>query len=363
MPGRKELRNIRFRHESGGNGVVSTGGRYIFRGNGEMINDDREVTEVEELVGVFGGTDRTYIAQLGASLKLAETPATFEQLSDLFIMAGLGTSGGGNLAGSAQGASGSTAVFTLIVPSTAAPITYSYTTEAGNGTNLDGWTETMEYTLCEELTLKFGGGEAMMVSASLFGRQGTATNRQGSFSNVGTIPAVETILASRGSFWLSPSGSGWGTNAMTAGNILAGEVTIKTAWTKKFPVDAGNLYFHTAVYTGCEITGELTLEGQRSGTLGVWGSVGQKEKWRNQESLLLTATWRGGAITEGTTYTSKEFTMQLPFKWKEMPAVDDIDNNDIVTGKFFSKFGTETPAAGRGSVIIARYGTSEFAGA
>jgi hypothetical protein len=365
MPGRKDLRNIRFRAEAV-NGTKVTTGRYIYRGNGEMIHDTREVKSVEMQVGVFGGTDETYIPQLMAEMELAEVEATFEQLSDLFLMAGFATAGGGNQAGSAQGASGSTTVFTLAIPAFTAPTTFSYTVEAGNGTaaaGVNGLTEVMEYTLADELKLSFGGGEAMMVSASLVGRQGTATNAEGTFSNVGTLVNVETILASLGSFWISPVGSGFGTGPVTKGNILAGELTFKPIWARKFPVDAGVLAFHTAVYTGMEISGELTLEGQTSGTYGAYGSAGQKEKWRSQQPQLIRMSWPGGAIAEGTTYLTKLLQIDLPFKLNEVDVVDDQDGNDIVAFSFLSKYNQSTPTAGRGTVTIVRIGTSEFSGA
>jgi len=361
LPGRKELRNVRFRIETA-NGTLRAP-RFIYRGNGEMIEDAREVKQVAMQVGIFRGTDETYIPKLMAHLDLAETEATFEQLPDLFLMSGFGTNGG-NVAGSAQGASGSTTVFTLIPPSTLVFPTYSYTVEAGNGTaSNDGWSETMPYTLCEELTISGKGGEALKVKASLTGQYGTSINAVGSFTNVGTLPSVEAIMAGAGTFWLSPVGSGFGSQQVTAGNILAFEIKYKTTWAYKYPVDSGLLTYATAVFTDQDITGKITLEAQSSGTYGAWGSAGQKEKWRAQTPQLLTATWRGAAITEGTTYSNKEFTIQHPIKWEKMPKINDMDGNDILEGEFFSNFNAATPAAGRGTVRIVRVGTSEFAGA
>jgi hypothetical protein len=361
MPGRKELRNIRLKRETANGTPVSP--RFIYRGNGEMIEDAREVKKVEMQVGVFDGTDETYIPKLMAHLDLAETEATFEQLPDLFLMSGFGTSGG-NVAGSAQGANGSTTVFTLIPPTTLVFPTYSYTVEAGNGTaSNDGWTEFMPYTLCEELNISGKGGEALKVSASLTGQYGTATNAVGSFTNIGTLPSVEAILAGAGSFWISPVGSGWGSQQVTAGNILAFEISYKTTWAFKYPVDSGLLTYATAVFAGQEITGKVTLEAQSSGTYGAWGSAAQKEKWRQQVPQLLTATWNGGTILNGTTFANKSLTIAHPIKWEKMPAINDMDGNDILEGEFFSRFNQATPAGGRGTVTIVRQGTSEFAGA
>jgi hypothetical protein len=361
-PGRKELRSLRLKAETTPGTKVAP--RYLWRGPIEGINDTREVKHVEMQVGIFGGTDDIYIPKLAAELEFAETEATFEQTPDLFLMNGWGTSGG-NRAGSAQGASGSSVIFTLIAPTSNIPPTYSCTAEVGDldSGSTSGFAEVIEYLLVDELKFEFKGGEAMMVSASAVGRQGTATNAVGTYSNVGTLAVVEEILSGLGSFWLSPVGSGYGTGAVTAGNILAGNVTFKSAWTRKFPVDAGILYFHTAVYTGMEVTGELTLEYQISGTYGAAGSAGQVEKWRAQQPQLLRMGWPGGAITEGTTVLNKLFQIDLPVTWDSFDKLGDIDGNDIRVGKFTSKYNQSTNAGGRGTVTIVRQGTSEFSGA
>ncbi len=130
MPGVKELRQLRLKAEATNGTGVSP--RFLWRGPVEGIDDQREVSIAEENVGIFGGTDRSYTAKLMAELPIPETEATYEQLPDLFLMCGFGTSGGGNRAGSAQGASGSTVVFTLPIPASTTPITYSCTAEVGD---------------------------------------------------------------------------------------------------------------------------------------------------------------------------------------------------------------------------------------
>lgn len=361
-PGRKELRSLRLKAESVNGTKVAP--RFLWRGPIEGIDDKREVKHVDMNVGIFGGTDDVYIPKIAADLAFASTEATFEQIPDLFLMAGFGTNGG-NRAGSAQGASGSSVIFTLIPPSNLIPPTYSCTAEVGDldaGSN-GGFAEVIEYLLVNELKFEFKGGEAVMVSASASGRQGTLTNAVGTYSNVGTLVTVEEILAGMGSFWISPVGSGFGTGAVTAGNILAGNITFKPAWTRKYPVDAGILYFHTAVYTGMEVTGELTLEYQISGTYGAAGSAGQVEQWRTQTPQLLRAAWPGGAIPAGTTVLTKLFQIDLPITWDSFDKLGDIDGNDIRIGKFTSKYNAATNSGGRGTVTIVRQGTSEFSGA
>ncbi len=362
-PGRTELRSLRLKAETTNGTPVAP--RFLWRGPVEGIDDKREVKHVDMQVGIFGGTDDIYIPKIAAELAIPATEATFEQIPDLFLMNGWGTSGG-NRAGSAQGLSGSSCIFTLIAPTTVAPPTYSCTAEVGNmdSGSQSGFAEVIEYLLVDELKIEFKGGEAVMVSAQATGRQGTLTNAVGTYSNVGTLVAgLEEILSGLGSFWLSPVGSGYGTSPVTKGNILAGNVTFKTAWTRKFPVDAGILYFHTAVYTGMEVTGELTLEYQISGTSGAAGSAGQVEYWRSQTPQLLRAAWPGATIPEGTTQLRKLLQVDLPITWDSFDKLGDIDGNEIRVGKFTSKYNALTNAGGRGTVTIVRQGTSEFSGA
>jgi hypothetical protein len=361
-PGRKELRSLRLKAEVTNGTPVAP--RFLWRGPIEGIDDKREVKHVAMQVGIFGGTDDVYIPKLAATLAFPSTEATFEQIPDLFLMAGFGTSGG-NRAGSAQGVSGSSAIFTLIPPTINIPPTYSCTAEVGDldAGSSGGFAEKIEYLLVDELKFEFKGGEAVMVSANATGRQGTATNAVGTYSNVGTLVSVEEILSGLGSFWISPVGSGFGTGAVTAGNILSGNVTFKPAWARKFPVDAGILYFHTAVYAGMEVTGELTMEYQISGTFGAAGSAGQIEKWRALQPQLLRMSWPGATIPEGTTITTKLFQIDLPVTWDSFDKLGDIDGNDIRVGKFTSKYNQLTNPGGRGTVTIVRQGTSEFSGA
>lgn len=360
-PGVKELRSLRLRAEDTPGTRVTP--RFLWRGPVEGIDDLREVTTAVENVGIFGGTDRSYIPKLMAELPLPETEATYEQLADLFMMCGFGTSGGGNRAGSAQGASGSTVVFTLPIPASVSPVTYAYTAEVGDASGANNNAEYMPYTLCKELTLTFGGGAAVKLEATLFGRFGTATNAEGSFSAAGTLVTVEEILSGNGTFYLSPVSGAFGNNKVASGNILGGKLHFTPKWEPKFPVDAGVLHFHTAVFTGCDIDGELTVEHQISGTFGASGSAGMVEKWRQEQPYLMRIDVPGGAIAEGTTFTTKLFRSDLPIKVIKTAPLGDQNGNGIRVFSFESRYNESSAASGRGTITVVRLGTSEFAGA
>lgn len=361
MPGVKELRSLRLRAEATPGAQATP--RYLWRGPVEGIDDQREIVTAEENVGIFGGTDRSYTPKLFAELPLAETEVTYEQIADIFQMCGFGTSGGGNRAGSAQGASGSTVIFTLPIPTSTSPITYSYTAEVGDQSGANNNAEVMTYVLCKELTLTMEGGAAVKMEATLFGRNGTATNAMGSFSAVGTLAAVEEVLSGNGTVYLAPVTSSFGNHPVTAGNILGGKITFTPRWEPKFPIDAGRLDFHTAVFTGVDISGELTYEHQISGTFGASGSAGMVEKWRQEQPFLMRLQWPGGAIAEGTTFTTKMLQIDLPIKVKKAEPLDDMNGNDIRVMTWESRYNESSAASGRGTITVARIGTSEFAGA
>lgn len=353
--GRKELRSVRLRLETTpGTGLAP---RYIVRGMVEMPEDQREVVNVEELVGIFGGTDRSYIPKLMAEITLGETEATFEELPALFAAGGFGSAGG-----SAQGASGSAVVFDFNIPVGTAPTTQSFTIEAGDPAVE---VEQLTYAIVKELKLTFPGGEAVKVETQWMARSAERANASGSFSNVGTlVTPVETILASRGTVYMNPavSGASYGLVQGTPGNILGGELTFSDMWEAKFSIDSGQLYFHTAVWVNAVIEGELTYEHQNVGTTGAAGTAGQKQQWRDQQTQLMRLQWQGGTIPIGTTFQNKLLQINLPIKYTEFDALDDQNGNSIVTASFFSKYDEDVPAAGRGTIRIVRRGQLEFLG-
>ena len=196
MAGRKTLRSIRLAREAT-NGTRVTP-RYLWRGNGDWVVDEREVTKVEELVGISGGTDRTYIAKLAASVEIAETEATYKQLPALFYGMGLTPRTGYNTFGTRvpamnTGASGSVWRYGLNIPSTVFPTNYSYTVESGD--NVEA--QVAVYAVTEEVSLTFEAGEAAKVSANMLAQYGTRTNAEGSFSAVGTLENVTVMLSSK----------------------------------------------------------------------------------------------------------------------------------------------------------------------
>jgi hypothetical protein len=357
--GRKELRSIRIKKEAVPGTLVAP--RFLWRGNGDMLEDMREVVQVEEQIGVFGGSDRTYISKLAGGLSLAETEMTFEQPMDLFYMAGLGTTSTAPYQGTVLGGGTFRSVLQeAVVPTQQTFPLASYTIEAGDNVE----SEVMPYALATSVSITGAGGEPLMISGELTGRYVDITNAQGTFSAIGTIPSVETILASNGTVWMMDLPSGQGTGQVVAGNVLAFEMEVESRYTWKYPVDSGTIYPHVAVFTGIDISGQLTFEHQISGTQGGAGSAGQKIKWRNEIPQMLQMRFAGGTILSGTAgYVNKVFEFVLPIKFESFDPLDDMDGNNIYVASWTSRYNVDTPALGRGTFRMLRSGTSEFSGA
>jgi hypothetical protein len=357
--GRKELRSIRLRKETTP-GTRATP-RFLWRGVGDMLEDQREVVNVEEQIGIFNGSDRSYISKLAGGLSIAETEMTFEQPMDLFYMAGFGTTSTAPYQGTVLGGG----TFTSVLMEAVAPTSQtfplaSYTVEAGD--NVEA--EYMPYALATSINITGAGGEPLKIGGELTGRFVERTNAEGTFSAVGTIPDVETILASNGTVWMMDLPTSYGTGQVVAGNVLAFSMDIESTYTWKYPVDSGTIYPYVAVFTGQEISGQITFEHQVSGTQGGAGSAGQKIKWREQVPQMLQMRFAGGTIAGGTAgYLNKVFEFWLPIKFSTFEPLDDMDGNNIYVANWYSKYNTSTPGLGRGTVRMVRSGTSEFSGA
>jgi hypothetical protein len=355
--GRKELRSGRLRYEGATPGVQAAP-RFMWRGMAEMPEDQREVVSREELVGVFGGYDDSYIPKLMGAITLGDTEATYEQIGILFAAAGFGSVGG-----STHGASGSAVSFYYPIPASTVWPQQSFTIEAGEPANgLGGEAEVGTYGLVNKIKISGAGGEAIKVESEWITRTWERTNALGTFSAAGTAPAVEAIIAGRGSVYLNPavSGAAFGGAQVPSGNILGFEINFENMFTPKFSVDSGRLYFHTAVFVGCEITGNVTFEHQATGTQSVGGTAGQKQAWRDQTPMLMRMQWPGGTINLGTGFTEKLFRIDLPIKWQTFEALDDQDGNSIVTGEFYSKANLDVASAGRGTVLVVRRDQQEM---
>lgn len=309
MPGVKALRKIQIGQETtAGTAVVAT---TIWRGEG-VLTDERTIEFPAEDIGLYASAGRAYIPQIGATLSLDETPATFEQL--VYVLSGAiskVTTGVTDTAGSGK-------IWTYTVASTAPPTVQTYTIEMGDDQRVDE----MEYAYVEKLTLSGAKGEAVMMAADWRGRQATDTDFTGSVA----IPTVEEILFSKGKLYIDPTTIG---STQKTATWLGFNLEIPSGWKAVWTGD-GNLYFTQMVYKGTredEITGELTLEHDATAEAEITAA-------RAGTLRLVRLLFNGTALTTAATYTYKTLKIDMAIKYTEIPALEDEDEDDVVTLPF-----------------------------
>ena len=348
--GIKGLRRVNLGKEAtAGTAVAPT---TTWRGNGDMLEDKRTVSFPDELSGIVGGIDRSYIAKYEGSWKIADTPATFEQLGYLLSSAF-------GFPGTAASANGTARIYQRAIPTTSVPspapggaggTAQTYTIEAGD--NIEA--EQATYGLVTKTSFTFVGGEAVKVSGELIARSVGTTNTAGTFNSTPSLPVVEDILAGLGTVYLD-SISGTYATTVFSNRVLGGKLDCTWKWIPKWTIDNGRLDFAYAVYTGHDIKGELTLE-QAANTSGLSGS--QYDNWRTQTAQLLTLRLNGGSISgAGTlatapfgTIATKALIFALPIKYTSVSALGDQSGNGIRTFSFDSEY--NVTAGNAGTIVI-----------
>lgn len=330
MPGIKRLRRIQFGKETTAGTAVAATTRW--RGSG-VLKDLREVEEVEEDVGILGGTDRTDIVAYKGGIDLAATPLTFEQFPYILAMAF-----GGPTTGAADGV-GTDKIYSTSVPTTALPTLQPYTIEGGDNAEQ----EVLEYAHCTKFSIVGAPGKAITLSASLMGRQ--VQRLSGGFATT-TLPTVENALFQKSKVFLDAIGGAYGTTQI-ANAILGYKIDVEIPTVMKFTAD-GALTFSFAQFVDYTIKGELTFEHDTA----VSGNSGAKLDWRNQTPKLLQLKMEGASVaTGGTAYQKKTILVNLPIKYKVADPLADQNKNDTIKLQFRSRYNTTAGNAGQFIVV------------
>ncbi len=301
--GVKGLRKIQIGQETtAGTAVAAT---TIWRGNG-VIRDAREITIVEEDIGLLTGQGRSFVGRLLAQLEMEDTPATFEQLPYI-LCAGLMA----DTDGSADGG-GSGYIYTYNLSTNAQATPKTFTIEQGDNARVDE----MEYSVVTEWRLSGAPGEALQMSASWIGRQSTDAE----FTAGQSVPSVEEILFGKGKLYIDATTIG---TTQKTGTFLGFELTGVSGFQAVESAD-GNLYFYAIKQGSPKITGVLILEHDATGEAEINAA-------RAETNRLIRMVFEGSALTTaGTAYTYKSLVIDAPIKYTEVPAVEDQDGDDVV---------------------------------
>jgi hypothetical protein len=304
-----------------------------WRGAGAMLDDQRKVEEIEEMMGIIDGADRTAVVQLLGMLNLADTPLTAEQLQYLMVM-GMG----GPTTGAADGA-GSDKIYVTNVPTTAKATATPYTIQGGD----DFEVEQMEYAVCTKISIKGAMGQTCKMGGTLMGRQ--VARLAGGFT-AAAIPAVGEFPCQKGKLYMDAIGGAYGATQVST-TLLAFQVDLELHWIPVFTMD-GNLYFAYPSYTGHKISGSLTYLHDTPSD----GNTGAMLDFRNQTPKLMRIDLSGDAVTSpGTLYSTKKVLIDLPVKLLNPGPLGNDNGNAIYTFKFRSRYSTTAGNAGKFTVV------------
>jgi hypothetical protein len=323
MAGIKALRKLQIGKEStAGTPVAAT---TVWRGEGTGA-DNREVVFPAEDVGILGGLDRAFTPKLEASVDMAETPATFEQLPYI-LEAGIAAET------PTQDGAGTGYVYEYAFPTTAQNVPKTYTIEHGD----DQQAEEIEYCHVTELTIAGAAGESLNMSATWKGRQSATTSYTGAVA----IPTVEEILFGTGKLYIDPT-STYPATTQKSNTLLNAELAVTTGMQAVYTAD--NLYFSFIKNVMPEITLNITFEHDST-------AVAEIAAWRAGTARSVRLEFTGSDLTTGATYDEKKLIIDLVGKWESFEALGEQDGNDIVTGTLRCRYNATAGALGNILVV------------
>lgn len=311
MAGVKALRRIQIGEEWVAGSAV--GASLIWRGEG-VAQDLRTIEFVKEDIGFYEDLGRSYVPQLDASVEIAETPGTFEQLPIPLSAAIENT-----VVGVADGA-GSGYIYQYDLVTTAANPLQTYTLKVGDDQRVDE----VEFGYVTHWTLSGSPNEAVRLAASWQGRQATDAEFTASLSLV----TVEEILFNKGKLYIDATGGVVGATQKTA-TWLGFSLDWPSGWKAVFTGD-GALYFSKLEYIGhwaAPITGDLILEHDATAEAEIGFA-------RSETVRLVRLEFQGSALTTAGAYTYKTLRADLAVQYTAVPELGDADGDDIVTLPF-----------------------------
>jgi hypothetical protein len=266
------------------------------------MQDMTQIVFAEEDVGQYPNQLRTYVPSEGAEISL-EGVCTYEQLPHILEMG----------------------IQTVTPSGTTAPYTYTYTFATSAATTIKTYTieygdaedaEDAEYVFCESFEITGAPDEALMVSATLRGRQVTQGQSFASLS----LPAVEEMLFNTCVLYIDATGGTVG-STQVSNSFRSFSFSVTTGW-QAVQTGDGNLYFTLAKLAGApEIVLEITAEHDSS-----WDSAGEKANWLAETIRLIQIKASGTS--------SREMKISMAGLWETFGTIEDTDGNSTLTGTF-----------------------------
>lgn len=322
--GIRALRKIQLGHNTSSDSGDIIPATTIWRGMG-TIQDDRQFYFVPEDVGMMGGTDRSNVSFLGASISLDAVDATPEQLPILCEL---------NIANATPTSdTGDGWIYTYPFPSTSQNTFYPYTLEGGDNNQA----EVVDFLTGQDFTISGEGQKAVMMSGNCFGRQ---VQKQ-PFTNGVSLPAVTPFNFSMSKLFIDADSDAFGTTLIS--NTLLKATFKYTSMIVAKPSADGALYFAYVVQTGFAAQLQVTFEHNSN-------AVAAKDDWIAQNGKMVQWLLQGNTFTNPGTYDRRVAKINLAGKWSKFNKLGEMNGNDILEGTFDCKY--NSTAATNGQIVV-----------
>lgn len=295
----------------------------VWVGTMGTLKDNLSIVFPNPVVGVLGGTTRSYIPKTGGEVQL-EGELTFEQAGYLFNSAFY------HVDPTTDASSGKIRTWNVQSLSTDPIATTDLDTMVFKvGDNQAA--ETARYAFCREFSISGKAGEGLQLSAT-YETRAPATD---TFTAGLTVPTVETILFSTGYLYIDPSSDAAGTT-VKSDTLLDMNLKCTTGW-QAVDAKSNRTDFSFIKRTNDEMELDLTFEHDAS-------SVAEKGFWRSQSERVIRLTFTGSNLTSYTTtdsaYDTKTFIMDLYGKWTAWDVLSEQDGNNTIKGTFKVAYST-----------------------
>lgn len=315
---------------------TQTAATYILRSEGTM-EDGTVRNYVDESVGYFVPTDRSYEAYTIANLAIESSPMTFEELPYI-LTAGVKQDDTGT-----QDGTGSGYIYTYAFSTTSANTIDTLSLEAGD--NQQVWESAYGVVKDFEISGEGGGeSDAVMYSANLVAQEWS----KDSFTGL-SLSAVEEAIFSKSELYIDAIGGTMGSTQSTS-TMVDFSLSATTGVEEMFTGDGALTFTDALLRSRPEITLEL-------GMLYNSNTITEIDNWLAGTSRQIEVKLVGSALnTAGTEYTYKAVRIQLPGSWESFSGLDEVQGGDRVTGTF--KAGYNTTAGAGPSIIVVNENTS-----
>lgn len=308
MAGIKALAKTQFAPEATKGTIASA--IAVWRGPVAHIQDNREVTMVEEDIGVPVNTLRSYIAKEEATLSFPETVATFEQLPYVFEGAiqkvQQGTADGGGTGYIYQYQVGTSVVRN--------PNTFTFKSGDNEGA------EVMNYSFCQSFGLTQSRNAGLMVSSEWLGR----TSQASSFDSIGVKPTVVEEIVPNLAVYMNAASDAFGASRMNL-TLLEAALAFDSGFAPKYTIDSGSLVFAFDYFNKDAFSAQLDLTYEHNAS-----AINEKAKWRNQEVRNVRMEWAGSGLQTQGAFNNKMLRLDMTGKYSSFGALEDSDGNNTV---------------------------------